>query len=143
VEGVFTRWDADVRFDPQDVGASSIKVNVDAASAATGDAERDQALPSADWFDAKRFASATYETQSISDLGDGKYEATGTLTLRGTSRAVPLRFTFTVADGVATMKVQSALTRTDFGVGQGQFATGGTVSADVAVEAELRLTRKP
>ena len=43
--GAFRRWNADIRFDPKNLAASSVSATFETASAATGDPDRDQALP--------------------------------------------------------------------------------------------------
>ena len=63
--GRFARWDAQISFDPAQAQQSHAVVTVDMASAATGDKEKDQALPQADWFNANAFPKATLTVQSF------------------------------------------------------------------------------
>ncbi|MBV9509367.1 MAG: YceI family protein [Caulobacteraceae bacterium] len=131
--GVFRRWTAQIVFDPKALAASSVQVTVDAASAGTGDADRDQALPSDDWLAADKFAKASFTARSFRDLGGGKYQAAGELTLRGVSRPVVLPFTLSISGDTARMNGQVVLDRTAFGVGQGQWKTGDVVDTKVTV----------
>ena len=139
--GVFRRWTAQIAFDPKNLAASKVAVTVDVASAATGDADRDQALPTDDWFAVGRFPRATFVTRSFNDLGGGRYQAVGDLTIRGVSHPVTLPFTLTIAGDTARVNGQLALNRAAFGVGQGKWATGDTVDTQVAVTIALTAHR--
>ena len=55
------------------MATAKVVVTVDVGSAATGDADRDQAMPTADWFAAQKFPKAVFTTSAIKDLGGGKY----------------------------------------------------------------------
>jgi len=110
---------------------------IDVASARTGDAQRDTAIPQAEWFDAGAFPQARFETASIRAKGGNSYEAVGTLTLRGISRDVVLPFTLDIQDGVAKAQGKLDLIRTDFGIGQGPWASGQWVGLDVGVSVDL------
>lgn len=135
--GTFRRWSAQIAFDPKNLAGSRAVVSVDVASAVTGDADRDTALPSADWFDAAKFPKATFATRSFRDLGGGKYQALGDLTLRGVSRPVALDFTLQISGDKAVMSGQTVLDRTAFGVGQGQWKAGDTLKPQVSVVVAL------
>ena len=49
-KGRFTRYDARIDFDPAKPEAGKAVVLIDLTSAETGDKQRDEALPQADWF---------------------------------------------------------------------------------------------
>ena len=137
VRGAFRSWDADIAFDPKAPGTSRATVTVQAASAVTGDASKDQALPTGDWFDAAHFPRATFTTTAIKDLGGGRYQAAGTLSLRGVSRAVALPFTLAISGDQARMTGSAVVNRSAFGVGQGQFKGADTVPFNVVIEVAL------
>jgi len=139
--GTFKRWSAQIAFDPKALAASKVVVSVDVASAATGDGDRDSALPTDDWFAAGKFAKATFVSKSFRDLGGGKYEADGDLTIRGFSRPIALPFTLAIAGDTARMNGAVVLNRTAFGVGQGQWKTGEVVDTKVTVNVALTAHR--
>ena len=136
-EGRFGSWDATIEFDPASPEKGKIVAVIDVASARTGDAQRDTAIPQAEWFDAGAFPQARFETASIRAKGGNSYEAVGTLTLRGISRDVVLPFTLDIQDGVAKAQGKLDLIRTDFGIGQGPWASGQWVGLDVGVSVDL------
>lgn len=140
-QGSFGRWDARINFDPANLKSSKVTATVDVASARTGDGGRDEALPSSDWFDAKRHPRATFTTRSITAAGPGKYVAAGDLTLRGVTRPVNLPFTLAITGNTAKMNGSVVLDRTAFGVGQGQWKTGSAVDTKVTVTVAITAKR--
>jgi polyisoprenoid-binding protein YceI len=139
--GGFRRWTAQIAFDPKALAASHVAVSVDVASAASGDADRDQTMPTADWFWAAKFARATFASHAFRDLGGGRYQAVGDLTLRGVTRPVTLPFTLAIAGDKAVMKGSTVIDRTEFGVGQGQWKGGDVVATKVTVNVALTANR--
>lgn len=142
IDGRFHRWSADIHFDPDALAASSIAVNVDLTSADTADSQRDDMLKGTDFFDAGRFATARYQSATISHLGGDRYEARGDLTLKGATRPIPLRFTLKIRDGRAEVSGTAMIDRTAFGVGSGQWASTSEIAAGVAVAFTFTATRK-
>ena len=139
--GAFARYNAAIAFDPDHLESSAIKVTVDLASAATGDTQRDTALPGDDWFDVDHFPQATFVSRTIHKRPDGSYEAIGDLTLRGVTQPLTLPFTLDIKGDTAHAKGHAVLVRTAFGVGQGQWATGDYVALEVGIDVDIVATR--
>lgn len=136
-EGTFRRWDAQIIFDPKQLAASKAVISIDMTSASTGDASRDEAIPSGDWFAAKQFPRATFTSTAFKSLGGNRYQAAGNLVIRGVSKPVVLPFTLDIAGAAAKMNGSLAVNRTLFGVGQGEFKSAETVPLNVAVNVAL------
>jgi polyisoprenoid-binding protein YceI len=141
--GAFRRWDADIRFDPADLAASSVTATIDVASAATGSPDRDQALPTDAFFDAPAFPRATFVAHGFTALGGGRYQASGVLTLRGVSKPLVLPFTLATQGAQAKMAGQVAINRLAFGVGQGEFKATTAIPAAVTVSVAILARRAP
>jgi polyisoprenoid-binding protein YceI len=139
--GVFRRWSADIAFDPKNLAASKATVSIDVGSAVTGDADRDQAMPTADWFSAQRFPKATFVTTAIKALGGGRYQAAGDLAIRGVHKPVVLPFTVAISGDTATMNGALTLNRTAFGIGQGRWSTKDVVDTSVTVNVAITAHR--
>lgn len=136
-EGTFKSWDAQIVFDPKALASSHVTVNVDVASAATGDRDRDDSLPADEWFAVKRFPKAVFTANRFVDHGGGRYEAIGELVLKGVRRPVTLPFTLTIANGVAKMQGQASLDRTAFNVGSGKWSNPDQVAHAVTVVVDI------
>lgn len=140
--GLFRRWDADIRFDPANLAGSSVTATVDVASAATGSPDRDQALPTADFFDAAHFPKATFTARTFTALGAGRYRANGVLTLRGVAKPLTLPFALTITGAQARMTGAVALNRLAFGVGQNEWKATTTLPATVTVNLTVVARKK-
>ncbi|MBA3812224.1 MAG: YceI family protein [Caulobacteraceae bacterium] len=140
--GAFRRWDADIRFDPANLAGSSVTASFETASAATGDADRDQALPTAVFLSAAQFPRATFAAHAFKALGAGRYQAIGTLTLRGATKPLTLPFTLAITGPQARMNATVALNRLAFGVGQNEWKATGNLPAVVTVTIALTARRK-
>jgi polyisoprenoid-binding protein YceI len=82
-EGIFNRFQTDIRFDPNDLERSSFHVTVDVSSADTNSRDRDEGMADADWFDYRNFPIATFQANRFHPLGKDRFEAEGRLTLKG------------------------------------------------------------
>lgn len=141
--GTFRRWDAQIVFDPKQLAASKVTATIEPSSASTGDETRDQSLPTADWFDTGKFPRATFSTTSFKSLGGNRYEAAGTLTVKGISKPVTLPFSLAITGSDAKMNGQVTLSRAAFGVGKGQFESAETVPLNVVINVALTAHKAP
>ena len=139
--GRFTRFEATISFDPEAPEAGRASVVVDLASAVTGDAQRDGALPQAEWFDVKTARNARFDATRFVAKGGDAYEAVGTLTLRGVTKPVTLPFRLTRDGTTASATGHLDLVRTQFGIGQGPWASGQWVALDVGVDIAVIASR--
>ena len=137
VQGGFQRWDADIRFDPKQLGQSKVVVTIQTGSAFTGDADHDKTALGADWLATAMFPTATFQSQSFKDLGGGRYEADGDLTIRGVSKPLALPFTLTITGDTAQMTGETSVDRSLFGVGQGAYGGADVVPFAITVKVDL------
>lgn len=143
IQGRFSRWSADVRFSPDALDQSKLRVTVDLGSVSTGDAQRDETLPTSDWFDTARQPKAVFTSSSIRKTGPDRYEAKGTLALRGVTRPAVVAFWLTIKGDQATSQGTASINRSAYGVGQGEWASTDQIPAEVKVAFSLTATRKP
>jgi cytochrome b561 len=136
--GRFTRWRADIRFDPDNLDASRVAVTIEPASASTGVAAHDGALPGEEWFDAAAHPTATFRTTRIR-ARDGGYEARGDLTIKGQTRSVDLPFRLTIDGDRAAMTGSLTLDRRDFGIGEG--AGDDLISREIRIDVRVDADR--
>jgi polyisoprenoid-binding protein YceI len=139
--GHFDKFDAAISYDPAHLASSKFDVTVDLASAKTGDADRDGALPGSDFFDVAKFPKAHFVTTAIHQDG-GKVIADGNLTLHGVTKPVSLTVNFVPTTAGATLDVAGSVKRLDFGVGGGDYADTSVIANEVKVTAHLQLVAK-
>ncbi len=141
VRGRFERFDAAIRFAPDDLAGSSVRIEVAMGSAVVeGGGEREEVLRGSAWFHVEDFPRAVFTAESFEATDDG-YRALGTLRIKGVEHAVPVDFTVEVADGTAVAEGTADLVRTDFGVGPEGALFGVEVAPDVDVVFHLEATR--
>ncbi|MCW2283892.1 polyisoprenoid-binding protein YceI [Rhodoblastus acidophilus] len=134
--GAFSRFDAKISLDPDHPEAAKIAVSVDLASAATGDRQRDGALPDKDWFDVAKTPTASFVATEVSRTEKG-FVARGDLTLRGVTKKIVLPFTLDINGKTARAKGHADLLRNEFGVGQGDYSSDSWVAFQVGVDVDL------
>ena len=135
--GHFGQFSGTVAFDPAKPEAGHADIVIDMASAGTGDTQRDEALPQAEWFDAKKFPQGHFVASGFRSKGGDAYEATGRLSIRGVARDVTLPFTLTVSGDTAHARGHLELVRTAYGVGQGPWSSGQWVALEVGVDLDV------
>jgi cytochrome b561/polyisoprenoid-binding protein YceI len=141
VNGSFSRWRAAIRFSPDELAKSTIRVTVDLASADTGDGQRDESLKSSDFFNVPAQPNAVFSARDIRHLGGERYEARGTLDLRGVSKPATIRFTLRIDGNRARVAGTARIDRTSFGVGQGEWAATDAIAAGVDIAFSFTATR--
>lgn len=137
LKGEFKNWDAQIEFDPNDLEKARAIAKVDVGSVTVGSDEMDEGIRGPLGFDASAFSTATFETIWFRSVGKDRYEARGNLTIRGITRAITLPFKLDMNGDTAHMTGSASLTRTDFHVGMGQWATDNPVSRLVTVNVDL------
>jgi polyisoprenoid-binding protein YceI len=137
-KAVFKKFTASVGLDPARLATSRIDVQIDLNSLDSQDEERDKTIRSADFFDVARNPGSRYVTHAITKSANG-YAATGSLTLHGVTRDVPIEFQYTPAAAGATLTGTSKVKRLDFGVGQGDWKSTEWVGDEVAIQFSLIL----
>lgn len=142
VSGRFDRWNAAIVFDPERLGESSISAEIDLASVASGDGERDAMLAGDEFFAIAANPKARFSARDIRPLGGNRYEARGTLSMKGKSQALRLRFTLDIDGDTARASGSATIDRRRFGVGTGQFEDTGTIAADTAITVKFSARRQ-
>lgn len=139
IEGRFTRWRADIRFDPEDLANSAVAVTIETDSATNGIVAHDVAMQEPGWFDGGAHPTATFRSTDFRRRGDG-YEARGELTIKGRDRNVELPFTLVIDGNTAVMNGTITLDRRDFNLGDGVEGED-MVSRNVEVTIRVQATR--
>ena len=140
--GSFSNFEASIQMEPENLQTASIEVAIVMASAQTGDRQRDDSLPAAEWFNVETFPRASFTSDDISKVGENSYEAFGTLTIREIAKPVTLPFTLVIDGEAAAAEGGLTIMRNGFDVGTGEWASGQWVGLDVAINFALTATRQ-
>lgn len=140
VEGRFTRFSAQIAFDPAKPAAARIAFTVDTGSAALGSAETEAELRKPEWFDAARFPQATFVSSQVKAAGGGRFEVSGTLTIKGVPQPVSFSLAMTQQGGATRAEGSFTVRRLDYRIGSGDWGDVGLVANEVQVRFKLALS---
>lgn len=93
--GRFNTVSGTIVVDERNPSNSSIEFEIEASSVDTGNTDRDNHLRSADFFNARQFPKITFKSTQVRRINNNTVEVTGNLTLRGQTRPLTTRVTFT------------------------------------------------
>jgi len=150
VSGKFENYDASITTDGDNFENASISFSADVNSVDTRNADRDNHLKSADFFDAENHPKLTFKASSFTKVDDDTYELSGDLSLRGVTKFVklPVEFSGLMKDPwgntKAGLNISGKISRKDWGLNwNSALETGGVlVSDDVRLNIELQLVQQ-
>lgn len=151
---VFTRFDAELQFDPANPAGMSVKASVDPTSLETfyPDPAFDfnAQLQGPEFLDAGQFPAITFTSTAVVPTGEKTAEVTGDLTMHGITKAITLSVTYNGGWGHMPMdpggarigfSAQGVLKRSEFGMGYGvptaEMPLGVGDDVHLFIEAEL------
>ncbi len=88
--GRFNRFEGSFSYDEDNPSAAKVEVTIDTSSVDSNHAERDKHLRDDDLLHVDAFPQARFVSTSYKDLGDGKGELVGELTLHGVTRPITI-----------------------------------------------------
>lgn len=147
VRGRFAEFDGAITFAPDAPAESSVTFTIRTRSIDTSQAQRDEHLRSADFFDVEQFPVLTFTSTAVALRGDSQYDVTGELTIRGVTRTIVLPVTYLGAakdpwgqDKIA-FETEVTLNRKDYGLNwnaaleTGGFLVGDDVKVSLSIQA--------
>jgi polyisoprenoid-binding protein YceI len=149
VRGRFTSVSGTIQV-ADDPTASSVEVDIDAASIDTRDDTRDGHLRSPDFLDVETYPKLTFRSAGVTVKGTGSFAVPGELTIHGVTRPVELEVTYEGMNPKDPFGMQrlgftaeTEIDREDFGLTWNQvLETGGVmVGKNVKIELEIEAVR--
>ena len=149
VQGRFNNFEGMIDFDPNNPQKLEVKGTVMAASINTNEAERDEHLRSADFFDVEKYPTLAFESTELKEWSGKKGKLAGKLTLHGTTRPVVLDVAYLGrgpdpwGNVLAGFRATLAIDRNDYGLTwnklleTGGFLVGNTIDIRIDVEGIL------
>lgn len=150
VKGEFKKFDVSVESEGEDFRKAKVNVKIAADSVFTNQADRDQHLASADFFDVVNHPEITFESSEMNKLDDENYQLKGLLGIKGVKKEVVLDAEFGgfMKDPYGNQKAGFSLSgkfnRKDWGLNwNAALETGGVmVSDEVRLNAEVQLVKQ-
>ncbi|MDN3611602.1 YceI family protein [Vibrio ostreicida] len=94
IKGRFNTFEGNFSYDPANVTASTIAVNIDTTSLDSNHAERDKHIRGSDFINTSKFSTATFNSTSVVDKGNGQLEVNGNLNLHGVTKPITIAAEF-------------------------------------------------
>lgn len=147
--GIFRKFDATINSIGFTFEQATLEADIDMASVFTNDDERDKHLRGPDFFDVDRYPESTFKSSAISG-SEGKYQVTGTLTIKGISREVIIDVVYHGRNKdleqrwIGGFSMTAKLSRKAFGLEWNTtlMAGGGLIGDKVKITAELEFTEQ-
>lgn len=117
VDGEFRKFSGQVSYDAAKPDAAHAELIVDTASFDIGDEEYNAEVRKAEWFDAARHPTATFKSTQVRALGKDRFEAIGTLTLKGRTTTVKSAVSVKSAGGTRTFSGELPISRKAYALG--------------------------
>ena len=139
--GHFAKFNARVAFDPANVAADKLAIDVDAASADAGSSQTSALVVGADWLDAAHHPQAGFVATRFTAAGPGRWWVDGTFSVKG--RSAPLRVLAVAHPSGADLALDAdfKLQRLQWALGSGAWADTSVVGAEIPVHVHLLLAR--
>lgn len=137
VEGKFKGFSGTLKFDPNNLASSSINVSVDATTLDTDNNLRNKHLKEKeDFFNVVKYPLLKMKTTKIEKEGSN-FVGYFDLTIKETTKAVKIPFTFKQEGNNATFQGSAVINRRDWSVGGGTWGMSDNVTFTIAVNAVL------
>lgn len=139
--GHFRRITAPIlNIDPAKPEAARAVFEVDVSSIETGSAENDAEAIGKAWLDGQAFKTARFELSRLTALGGNRYEVAGTLTLKGRAHEITAPATLTENGKIAVLEGNFPLNRTQYAIGEGEWAAADIVAHAVDVRFSVAVS---
>jgi polyisoprenoid-binding protein YceI len=150
VSGKFGTYDATIVTDDDNFENASMEFSADINSIDTNNADRDNHLKSADFFDGDNHPKLTFKASKFTKIDGHNYELTGDLSIKGVTKTVkfPVEFSGLMKDPwgntKAGLNIDGKINRKDWGLNwNSALETGGVlVGEEVKLNIELQLAKQ-
>jgi polyisoprenoid-binding protein YceI len=150
VRGQFHSFTAEVRLDAENLANTTAKVEIEAKSIDTGNADRDAHVRNSDFLDAETYPAISFVSTAAEQKGDDDFVLHGDLTIKDVTKPVSIEFEKTgeAQDPWGNYRVgfegKAKINRKDFGVNFNAVleAGGMLVGEKVTLEFDISAIRR-
>jgi polyisoprenoid-binding protein YceI len=150
VNGNFEEFDAHIHTTGDDFSTAEVDLWINPASVNTRNEQRNTHLKSADFFDVAQFQEIRFTTTKVVGTGEGHYQMSGELTIKGISKPVTLAVELggLVKDPYGAEKalftISGKINRKDWGLNYNAVleAGGVLIGEEVLINCEIQLIKQ-
>jgi polyisoprenoid-binding protein YceI len=132
--GSFGGVQANIMFDPANLGGSAIQATADAATINTDNDMRDEHLKGDSYFDVTKYPKITIKSVSLKHKSGNNYSGQFSVTIKDKTQTLEMPFTYIASGNTASFNGTLKLKRTDFGIGSSSMVMSDDVT--VTIDAE-------
>lgn len=137
LDGKFSKFAAQISFDPARLAKARARIDIDVASIDTGSAEANEEVARKLWFNTSTFPTASFVSSSIKALDGNHYQVAGKLSIKGKTRDVTTPVTFQ-ADGTrGILEGTFTIKRLDYAIGEGEWTDVDTVADEIQIRFHI------
>ena len=127
-------------FDPASPEAAKVVIEVSLSSIDAGYEEASSELEKDEWLAMSQHPLATFTSSEVEVLGDGRYQVSGDLSIKGATHPVTMPVSFKEEDGKGIFEGSFTMQRADFSIGDGQWKDFSIVANDIEVRFHVVAT---
>jgi polyisoprenoid-binding protein YceI len=117
VDTPFTRFTGKISYDAKNVAAATAVVEVETASLDFGDPAYNAEVAKKAWFDSASYPKGVFKSTAIKVVSATRFDATGTLTLKGKVQAITVPVTVATTAAGTAFDGSFTISRKGFGIG--------------------------
>lgn len=143
LDGTFSKYSVQLGFNPAKAAEAHALIDVSMSSVDAGSAEATSEVAGKDWFDTAHNPTAHFATTAVTLLPSGQYQLAGNLTIKGHTHAIVVPATLKSTGAQSALEGSFTFKRTDYGVGEGEWADTSIVADPITVQFRLVLISPP
>lgn len=142
VQGSFTKFGAQIAFDPAKPAGGSARLVVDTGSYDLGDQTYNDSVRGTEWFDAKTYPQAIFMSSAIVPTAPDQYRVDGKLTIKGHTENVSVPVVLTQQGAMQTFDGTLPVHRSAFNIGTGKWKDTSVVADEVLIKFHIVVAKK-
>jgi polyisoprenoid-binding protein YceI len=142
-DGKFSKFSAQVSFDPAKIAQAQASIEINVASIDTGSSDGNDEVVGKLWFNAKAFPTANFVSTGLKALGGNRYQALGKLSIKGKTRDVVAPVTFQSDGTRGIFEGSLAINRLDYAIGEGEWIDVSTVANEIQIKFHVVVNASP
>lgn len=135
VDAPFKQFRGTVDFDPAKPAQAKAHLEIDTASFDLGDEDYNSEVRKPAWFDSAHFPKATFDASGVKSLGGTKYEASGTLSLKGKTQGLTVPMSLKMEGDATAFDGAVTISRAYFNIGDDEWKD--TVADPVTIKFHI------
>ena len=142
MNGDFSRFTAQITFDPAQPATASARFEVDLKSIDVGYSDGNDEILKPDWLDVSNYPTAHFISRKIASLNNNQFEIKGELNIKGKTLNITAPLTITKKGNTQVFKGSFQLNRLDFAIGEGLWADLSVVANEITIHFLLATESK-